>query len=159
MITGDARTTQLEPESVQTIICSPPYWGLRDYKHKQAIGIERSEEEFLENLFSVFDSLKPTLKKDGCLFVEIGDAATGNTYSGILERFVLGMISRGWLLRERLIVSREQSASNRTSLITSPRISSLTDILKPVCSRINSLRVSRETFSSSGRFIRLERSG
>ena len=114
VITGDARTTQLEPESVQTIICSPPYWGLRDYKHKQAIGIERSEEEFLENLFSVFDSLKPTLKKDGCLFVEIGDAATGNTYSGILERFVLGMISRGWMLRERLIVSREQSASNRT---------------------------------------------
>jgi len=114
VITGDSRTTQLDPESVQTIICSPPYWGLRDYQHNQAIGIERSEEEFLENLFSVFGSLKPSLKEDGCLFVEVGDAATGNTYTGILERFVLGMISRGWLLRERLIVSREQSASNRT---------------------------------------------
>jgi DNA modification methylase len=31
MILADARHIPLKDESVQTVVCSPPYWGLRDY--------------------------------------------------------------------------------------------------------------------------------
>jgi DNA modification methylase len=113
IIQGDSRTIELEQESVQTIICSPPYWALRDYKADEQIGRERSESDFLENLFSVFSNLRPALKADGCLFVELGDAAFENTYTGTLEKFCLGMIERGWFLRERIAVTRQNWASHR----------------------------------------------
>ena len=31
LIVGDARALPLEDESVDCIVTSPPYWGLRDY--------------------------------------------------------------------------------------------------------------------------------
>jgi len=36
VIRGDARTLPLPDESVDLIVTSPPYWGLRDYRDGEA---------------------------------------------------------------------------------------------------------------------------
>ena len=113
VIVGDSRLIDIEPGTIQTIITSPPYWNLRDYDHPGQMGSEATEEEFIEGLLNLFQKLKPTLKKDGCLFVELSDCAFGNQYSGTLEKFVLGMISRGWKMRERIVAARQNAFSNR----------------------------------------------
>lgn len=113
VIVGDSREVQIEPGTIQTIITSPPYWNLRDYDHPGQMGSEETEEEFISNLVGLFENLKPALKKDGCLFVELSDCAFENQYSGTMEKFVLGMISAGWKMRERIVATRETAFSNR----------------------------------------------
>lgn len=44
LIRGDARHIPLADESVQCVVTSPPYWGLRDYQLAQWVGGEASHE-------------------------------------------------------------------------------------------------------------------
>lgn len=71
---------------VQTIVTSPPYWGLRSYlpdghpdKHRE-IGQEPTLREFIDTLVGVFDLAREMLADDGTLWLNMGDAYnTGTT--------------------------------------------------------------------------------
>ncbi|KVQ85538.1 DNA methyltransferase [Burkholderia multivorans] len=71
---------------VQTIVTSPPYWGLRSYlpgghpdKHRE-IGQEPTLREFIDTLVGVFDLARELLADDGTLWLNMGDAYnTGTT--------------------------------------------------------------------------------
>lgn len=65
---------------VQTIVTSPPYWGLRSYlpddhpdKHRE-IGSEPTLREFIDTLVEVFDLARELLADDGTLWLNMGDA-------------------------------------------------------------------------------------
>lgn len=63
---------------VNTIITSPPYWGLRDYGHDGQIGLEPTFGEFLATMVEVFDLARQVLADDGTAWVNMGDCyATG----------------------------------------------------------------------------------
>lgn len=64
----------LPDESVQCCVTSPPYWGLRDYKVKGQMGMEKTPEGFIENMAKVFSEVKRVLKRDGTLWLNIGDS-------------------------------------------------------------------------------------
>ena len=73
---GDCRETLSQfDEKVRMCVTSPPYYGLRDYggEDKQ-IGQEDTPEEYIENLVSVFRSVRDTLTEDGTLWLNIGDS-------------------------------------------------------------------------------------
>jgi len=67
---------QLKSSSVQAVVTSPPYWGVRDYGIDGQIGLEPTIDQYLHKLLSVFAELKRVLKDDGVLWVNIGDAYT-----------------------------------------------------------------------------------
>lgn len=102
--TGDAYDllSELAPKSVDLLITSPPYWGLRDYegKHnweildewkrsgKQAddvppyewyrehgglLGLEPLPEWYVGNLAAIFERAKRAVKDQGSLWLNIGD--------------------------------------------------------------------------------------
>lgn len=63
---------------VNTIVCSPPYWGLRDYGHPGQIGLEPTIQEFIATMADVFDLARQVLADDGTAWVNMGDCyATG----------------------------------------------------------------------------------
>lgn len=68
------RLQDLEPESIQTAVTSPPYWGLRDYDAEGQLGLEPTPEEYVENLVDVFREVKRTLREDGTFWLNIGDS-------------------------------------------------------------------------------------
>lgn len=76
VIVGDARQTlkTLPDASIQTVVTSPPYWGLRDYGHESQIGLEQSPDAFIEELCQVFDEVWRVLKDDGTIWVNLGDS-------------------------------------------------------------------------------------
>ena len=74
--------TLLEDNSVQTICTSPPYWGLRDYGADGQIGLEDDIEEYIANLVAVFDECKRVLRKDGTLWLNLGDSYAGGGRAG-----------------------------------------------------------------------------
>ena len=73
---GDCRDT-LPTIDVKARMCvtSPPYYGLRNYGGEEnQIGQEDTPEQFIDNLVSVFRSVRDVLTDDGTLWVNIGDS-------------------------------------------------------------------------------------
>jgi site-specific DNA-methyltransferase (cytosine-N4-specific) len=63
---------------VQTVVTSPPYWGLRDYGVPGQIGLERTPVRYVARLRSVFRLVRELLADDGVLWLNLGDCyATG----------------------------------------------------------------------------------
>jgi site-specific DNA-methyltransferase (adenine-specific) len=67
---------RLPDESIQCIVTSPPYWGLRDYGYAGQIGLEETLPEFVSNLVAVFRDARRVLKAEGTFWLNIGDGYT-----------------------------------------------------------------------------------
>ncbi|WP_438391132.1 DNA-methyltransferase [Caballeronia sp. DA-9] len=90
---GDCRDTMramiADGVKVQTIVTSPPYWGLRDYGVDGQIGHEPTLREFIETLTDVFELCRELLADDGTAWVNMGDSyagswgSQGRDYSGV----------------------------------------------------------------------------
>jgi DNA modification methylase len=84
ILTGDSIKIlpTLAAESVQCCVTSPPYWGLRDYQHAAQIGAEPSPELYVENLVAMFKEVRRVLRKDGTLWLNVGDGYARNGGTG-----------------------------------------------------------------------------
>lgn len=72
----------LESGSVDCVVTSPPYFNLRDYHADGQIGLEATPEEYINRLADIFDEVRRVLKKDGTLWVVIGDSYAGSMKGG-----------------------------------------------------------------------------
>jgi DNA modification methylase len=77
---GDAlETLQTFPaESVNCVITRPPYYGLRNDGIEGQVGLEPTPEQYIERLTAVFMECYRVLKKDGTMWVVIGDSYAGS---------------------------------------------------------------------------------
>ncbi len=76
---------KVSPDSIQTIVTSPPYWGLRNYDEDGQLGQESHPEEFIIKLVGLFSALRDKLRDDGTVWVNIGDTyfgAKGGAWNG-----------------------------------------------------------------------------
>ena len=73
---GDALAvlSELDAGSVDCIVTSPPYFGLRDYGVDGQIGAEPSPAEFVAALVAVFREARRVLADDGTLWLNLGDS-------------------------------------------------------------------------------------
>jgi site-specific DNA-methyltransferase (adenine-specific) len=86
IIQGDSLSVlkTLPSESVNCVVTSPPYWGLRDYGIEGQLGLEKTFEEYITKLCDIFDEIKRVLRKDGTCWVNLGDTyAGGGGWTGI----------------------------------------------------------------------------
>ena len=65
---------QLPAESVQCVVTSPPYFGLRDYGVDGQIGLEVRPQEYVEKMVDVFRAVRRVLSDDGTLWLNLGDS-------------------------------------------------------------------------------------
>jgi DNA modification methylase len=59
--------------SVDCVVTSPPYWGLRDYGVDGQIGLEPTLAQHLEVMVAVFEEVRRILKPTGTCWVNYGD--------------------------------------------------------------------------------------
>ena len=135
--TGDCRDVlrTLPEESVDCCVTSPPYFGLRDYGVDGQIGLEPTVEEYVAKMVDVFREVRRVLRKDGTLWLNIGDSYTsgGRTWRdkdaknkgravdcraptpeglkpkdliGIPWRVAFALQADGWYLRQDIIWSK-----------------------------------------------------
>jgi len=80
ILVGDCRASlaSLPPESVQTCVTSPPYWGLRDYGVAGQLGLEETPEAYVAALVDVFRAVRRVLRDDGTLWLNLGDSYAAN---------------------------------------------------------------------------------
>jgi DNA modification methylase len=73
---------EIESDSIQCVVTSPPYWGLRNYQMDDQLGLEETPEEYVENMVKVFREVRRVLKDDGTLWLNLGDSYNSQTGSG-----------------------------------------------------------------------------
>ncbi len=110
IIQANALAIPLADRTVQTCVTSPPYWGLRDYGVAGQLGVEKSPEEYVQNLVQVFREVRRVLKDDGTLWLNLGDSYAssppGNKTVGVSAKSGLhGVNSASGAYRETLAAS------------------------------------------------------
>lgn len=116
VLIGDCLETmkQIEPETIDCVVTSPPYWGLRNYGESEQIGLEDTPEAYVEKMVSVFRKVKRMLKPRGTVWLNLGDSyASGppGIKSGLKPKDLVGIPWRvafalqadGWWLRQDII--------------------------------------------------------
>lgn len=105
----------LPDASVDCIVTSPPYFGLRDYDEDGQIGAEPTPDEFVAALVAVFGQARRVLAPDGTLWLNLGDSYVGgggfapnapSTIAGSKAASVRGLIPGG-VKPERAGVARK----------------------------------------------------
>ena len=88
LIHGNALHLPLRDESVQCVMTSPPYFGLRAYlpdghrdKHHE-LGLEPSLDEYVAKMVTVFREVRRVLRRDGVAFLNLGDSYFGGGRGG-----------------------------------------------------------------------------
>jgi DNA modification methylase len=85
LLHGDCRAIlrTLLPGSVQCMVTSPPYFGLRRYSDdEREIGGEPTPAEYVAHLVEVFDTAWDVLADDGTLWLNLGDSYANDTKWG-----------------------------------------------------------------------------
>ncbi len=80
ILQADARHIPLADKSVQCVVTSPPYWGLRDYGQVGQIGLEPTPEAYVEQIVAVFAEVWRVLRDDGTCWVNLGDCYAATSY-------------------------------------------------------------------------------
>lgn len=89
ILNGDCRDVlaTLPDQSVNCIVTSPPYFGLRDYGVDGQIGLEPTPPQFVAELVAVFREARRVLRDDGTLWLNLGDSYAssppGNKTKGV----------------------------------------------------------------------------
>lgn len=116
-VTADARTTGLDSQSVDLIVTSPPYWQKRDYAHPDQIGQEPTPQAYVGSMMQCLDEWKRVLRPTGSVFLNIGDTYYNRSLMGIPGLVEFGAVQRGWLIRNRIIWTKNggmpEPAKNR----------------------------------------------
>ena len=118
ILIGDGRTLlgELPANSIQCVLTSPPYWGLRSYlaaddpaKHLE-IGQEPTLEAYVENLVNLFRAVRRVLHPTGTVFLNLGDAYASSSTGELKHkdlfmlpaRVALALQDAGWWIRSHI---------------------------------------------------------
>lgn len=84
---------QLPAESVNCVVTSPPYWGLRKYQGEQeqdwnngvkcAYGLEPTIALYVQHTITILQAIRRVLRKDGVVWWNVGDSYGGSMSGGI----------------------------------------------------------------------------
>ncbi len=73
---------ELEDNSIDCVVSSPPYFGLRDYGVDEQFGLEKTYQDYLDNTVKVFETFKSKLKDTATIWWNVGDSYNQNQSAG-----------------------------------------------------------------------------
>jgi len=65
---------KLDNDTIDCVVTSPPYWGLRDYGVDGQLGLEKTYQEHIQNIVELFRAMKPKLKDSATIWLNYGDS-------------------------------------------------------------------------------------
>ncbi len=110
---ADARRCPLASGSVQCVVTSPPYYGLRDYGTAGQIGLEPTPAAYVAAMVDVFREVRRVLRDDGTVWLNVGDSyandakwggATGGKHATGLHGHPVGRLKRSTGLKPKDLI-------------------------------------------------------
>lgn len=123
--------------TVDCVVTSPPYYGIRDYGAEGQYGLEPSVGEYVTNLVALYEQVRRVLAEDGTFWLNLGDsyasrprgarqarrrdkavvaAPTGTpdrvqkSLLGVPWRLAFALQDAGWILRNEIIWHKPNSS-------------------------------------------------
>ncbi|OFE08239.1 site-specific DNA-methyltransferase [Rhodococcus sp. 1139] len=129
IIVGDVRDklAALESNSIDTVVSSPPYAGLREYGHPDQIGLEPNVDEWVAELQIVARGIRRVLRPHGTFWLNVGDSYAAHPREGALkkslllgpQKLALALAADGWIVRNVVVWAKQNpmpsSVSDRLS--------------------------------------------
>ena len=122
-ITGDCLETlrTMPANCVDCVATSPPYFQQREYDFdstfdKVAIGLEKSVDDYVADLVTIFAEVRRILKPEGSFWLNLGDKFVRKELLGVPWRVAFALKDDGWILRQDVIwhkLKGTQSAKDR----------------------------------------------
>lgn len=139
ILQGDVleKIKEIPGKSIDVVISSPPYWGLRDYSVEGQLGLEPDFNDYLNTMQKIMDEIKHVLKDTGTCWINLGDTYSGSgkgagtknckeswrpnkkpelnetitakSRVGIPERFYINCIDNGWIARNHIVWTKNNS--------------------------------------------------
>jgi len=103
----DGHQLEIESESVNLIVTSPPYWQLRDYGVENQLGQEDTPEDYVADLIDALEIWESFLHPKGSIFLNIGDKYQNKSLVGIPGMFAERARKNGWTIRNQIIWTKE----------------------------------------------------
>jgi site-specific DNA-methyltransferase (adenine-specific) len=113
ILIGDVRDrlAELPASSADTVVTSPPYFGVRDYGHDRQLGTEADVDGWVNGLRAVARELARVLRPTGSFWLNVGDSysrrpSEGAPLKSLLlgpSRLALALVADGWILRNQVI--------------------------------------------------------
>jgi len=112
---------------IHCVVCSPPYYGLRDYAHDPTVwpggevvslGQEETPEEYIAHLVQIFESVKRALHDEGTVWLNIGDSYYhGKKHPSFKAKDIMMMPHRvaialqenGWIVRQDIVWQKQNA--------------------------------------------------
>ncbi|MBL7971142.1 MAG: ParB N-terminal domain-containing protein [Prolixibacteraceae bacterium] len=92
--------SDLEDESVDSVIESCPYFQQKDYSRGEfdstQIGLEKNVDDFVEKQVNIHRGVYKKLKTSGSLFVVLADSYDKGVDCLVVEKFIIRMVESGW---------------------------------------------------------------
>lgn len=98
--------------SIDCVVTSPPYFGLRDYGEDGQIGVEQTVAEYVDRVVEVFDEVRRVLADHGTAWINVGDSyarrldhAEGIRPKGLVGvpwRLAIALQKTGWTIRQEI---------------------------------------------------------
>tara|TARA_R100000231_G_C5306691_1_gene159191 strand:+ start:132 stop:1070 length:939 start_codon:yes stop_codon:yes gene_type:complete len=73
---------ELQDNSIDCVVSSPPYFALRDYGVDGQFGLEKTYQEYIANTVKIFETFKPKLKDTATIWWNVGDSYNQNQSAG-----------------------------------------------------------------------------
>lgn len=101
ILIGDVldHTWSLDPESIQCVVTSPPYYGLRDYGVSGEWGQEPTDDDYVHNLALLGQALRSVLSIEGTWWLNLGDSYGPHGLRLLPHRVAQALQERGWFVR------------------------------------------------------------
>lgn len=112
---------EVRSESVQVVVTSVPYYGLRNYGNSvdgiPELGLESTPDEFIANLLNHLSEVRRVLKQDGSFFLNIGETYKNRQALLIPTKVLLALCNeQGYFLVNEIIWKKKNP--NPQSLTT-----------------------------------------
>lgn len=65
--------SEIESDSIDSVITSPPYYQLRDYGYPEQWGLEPDYRDYLDKMIRLMEELKRIIKPTGTIWINLGD--------------------------------------------------------------------------------------
>lgn len=101
-------------DSIDCVVTSPPYYMKRQYLGG-GIGLEKTYQEYIENLLRIIKEIHRVLKPTGSFWLNIGDSYKNKQLLNIPYRVAIRMQDeQGWVLRNTIIWDKMKGAMSQS---------------------------------------------
>lgn len=118
-------------ESVDLVLCSPPFWSLRSYSQYDILGAESTSEDYVQNItVHLSKEVMRVLSPTGSFFIELGDTFLNGNLQNIPHRVAIELQKKGFIQRNSIVVNRKNPKPTSSKKNLSPTYSMIFHFVK-----------------------------